>query len=140
MIGPNEKRVLKSITFNGEAGRGLAGSPVPLFTVTGAVYVFVVGWCTSDLTIGDGATIAVGTANVTTGLIAQTTASTIDTGEIWFDATPAELKVSSSLGGGFIASGADIIATVGTDNITGGTLVFACFWTPLSTDGNIVAS
>jgi hypothetical protein len=140
VLGSNEKLVRKSITFDGTAGKGLAGSPVPLYTVTGSVWVLVVGYCTADLTVSDGATIEVGISGVTAALIAQTTASLIDNGEIWFDNSPAAIEPQTSLGGAFVAGGADIIGTVATANVTGGTLNFACFWTPLSTDGNVVAS
>lgn len=131
--------VRKRITFDGTAGGGEAGTPVPVFTVTDAVHLTVVGVCEEDLTVSDGATVELGTASATNVIIAQTTASTIDVDEIWFDATPAAIKVQASIGGAFIVE-EDIIITVGTANVTAGVIHFVCFWTPLVTTGTVVAS
>jgi hypothetical protein len=133
-------RVNNRVTFDGGAGSGAVGT-VALFTITGAVHVVVVGHCEDDLTeAGATATIEVGITGATAGLIAQVNAVNIDTGEIWFDATPADMKVLTSLGGAFIGGGEDIFATIGTQNVTGGVIDFVCFWTPLSSDGNVVAA
>jgi hypothetical protein len=140
MIGSNEKLVRKTIAFDGGAGKGLSGSPIPLFTVVGSVYVLVVAYCTEDLAVSDGATLETGISGATAALIAQTTASLIDNGKIWFDTSPAAIEPQASLGGAFIAGGADIIGTVASANITDGTLTWCCFWTPLSTDGDVFAA
>ena len=131
----------KKIEFTGAAGLGLAGSPVPLFTVTGSVWVHVVGFCTENLAeSGATATISVGISTDTAGLIAVTNGVNIDNGEVWFDGTPAAMEVLAGWGGAFIAGGNDIIGTVAAANVTDGTLTFVCFWTPLSSDGLVVAS
>jgi hypothetical protein len=139
MIGSNEKRILKTVAFDGGAGNGAVGT-VNLFTITGAVYALIVGICTEDLTeAGATATIEVGVAGDTACLIAQVNAVNIDNGELWFDATPANHEVLAGIGGAFLY-GTTVIATVGVQNVTDGTLTFACFWTPLSANGNVVAA
>lgn len=133
-------RVSNRVSFTGGAGAGAVGT-VALFTVTGAVHVVVVGHCEEDLTeAGATATIEVGITGATAGLIAQLNAVDIDVGEIWFDATPADMKVLTSIGGAFIGGGEDVFATIGAQNVDGGVIDFVCFWTPLSSDGMVVAA
>jgi hypothetical protein len=133
-------RVSKTVEFDGGAGSGAVGT-VALFTVTGDVFVMLVGYCSEDLTeAGATATIEVGTANGTAGLIAQTNAVDIDTGEAWFDNSPAAIETLTSIAGAFIGGGDDIIATIGTQNVDDGTLTFHCFWTPMSDGATVVAA
>ncbi len=128
----------KTVAFTGGAGAGQVGT-VNLFTVTGSVIALVVAICTEDLTeAGATATVEVGTAASTAAIIAQTNAVNIDNGEVWVDNTPARIECWTTGFGCMIAGGDDIILTVGTQNVTDGTLVFTCFWTPLTADGNVV--
>lgn len=133
-------RVNKLVEFDGGAGSGAVGI-VALFTVTGSVFVTVTSFCTETLVeAAPDALIEVGITGITAGLIAQVNADTVLIGNIWFDATPVDMEVLSSVGGAFIGGGEDIFATVGGQNVTDGTLEFVCFWTPLSSDGLVVAA
>ena len=133
-------RVDQTIAFTGAAGVGAVGT-VALFTVTGSVFVHVASICTENLTeAGATATVEVGIAGTTAGLIAQTNAVNIDNGEVWIDATPGAMQVYTSIGGAFIAGGADIILTVGAQDVDDGTLEFYCFWTPLAAGSTVVAA
>ena len=134
-------RVSKLIEFDGSGGNGAAGT-VNLFTVTGSVWVTVTSFCTESLVeSGATATISVGITGIVAGLIAVVNAVDIDIGEIWFDATPVDMEVLSSVGGAFIGGGEDIFATIGgAQDVDDGTLEFVCFWTPLSSDGLVVAA
>jgi hypothetical protein len=133
-------RVDQTIAFTGAAGVGAVGT-VDLYTVTGSVFVYVMAICTENLTeAGATATVEVGIAGITAGLISQTNAVNIDNGEVWLDNSPAAMEVFSSIGGGFIAGGADIILTVGAQNVDDGTLDFYCFWTPLAAGSTVVAA
>lgn len=133
-------RVTQTVAFDGGADSGAVGT-VALFTVTGSVFVYVIAICIENLTeAGATATVEVGIAGITAGLISQTNAVNIDNGEVWLDNSPAAMEVFSSIGGGFIASGADIILTVGAQNVDDGTLAFYCFWTPLAAGSTVVAA
>jgi hypothetical protein len=133
-------RCNKIVAFNGGAGTGAVGT-VALFTVTGGALVTVVGVCTEDLTeAGATATISVGTAASPTGIIAQINAVNLDTGELWIDNTPAPLEAYGTGTSFFIGDGADIILTVGAQNVTDGTVNFVCFWTPLTATATVVPS
>jgi hypothetical protein len=113
------------------------GNPATLFTVTGNVVATVFGVCTVNLA-GAGATLEVGIAGNTAALIAQSTATDIDAGTVWIDATPATIQALPS--SQIIANGTDIIQTAGTANITAGAITYYCFWRPLSSTGNVIAA
>jgi len=109
-----------------------------IFTVTGLVALSIVAKCGTDLA-GASATIEVGTALSTPGLIAQTTATNIDANEIWHDATPdASIELTSVMTKKIVSQ--DIAYKIGTAAVSGGVLTFYVFWTPLSSDGNVVAA
>lgn len=135
----------KSITFAGGTANAIGdhdgtGDPFSIFTVTGTVLARVFGVCETDLA-GASATLEVGFSGATAALIAQSTATDIDQGEIWHDATPdAKVELLTVAPEKIIANGADIIGTVGTANITSGVIRFFCLWYPISADGNVEAA
>lgn len=137
--------VEKKITFAGGTENAIGdhdgtGDPFTIFTVTGTVLVKLLAVCETNLT-GDSATLEVGIAGNTAGLIAQTTATNIDAGEIWHDNSPdAGIELSSVLAERIVANGADIIGTVATANITAGVIRFVAFWYPLSEGASVVAA
>lgn len=124
----------KSITY--AAGTTGATGATTLFTITGVVAVRIFAYCTSDLTSGGAATLEVGIAGNTAALIAQTTATGIDTGEFWVDTGPATIEALPAIQ----LTAADIIQTIGTTTVSGGVLTYYCLWDPISTDGNVVAA
>lgn len=123
----------KSITY--AAGSTGAVGATTLFTVTGVVAVRLFAVCSSNLT-GAG-TIEVGISGNTASLIAQTTGTDIDSGEIWLDTGPATVE---GLPAEKILSATNIIQTIATDTLTAGTLTYYCLFTPISTDGNVTAA
>ena len=134
-----------SITFTGAAGLGAQGN-LPLFTVTGEVLIaYLVPY--SVLTpVGANATIALGVTNLTSLFIAATTATTLATGEFWTEATGGG---TAAAGVGLPAAGtsapqlkdvvitSNIVGTIATADLTGGTLRFDVYWLPLSSDGRV---
>lgn len=125
--------VKKTIAFDGSAGNGAVGT-VNIFQVTGDVVLTVLPACTEDVA-GATATAALGTAANTTGLVASTTATNIDAGRWWIDSTPADIESLPSPR--IVTNGADIVLTVGTANITDGTITFYALYRPLSADGAV---
>jgi len=125
-------------TTNARGDQNGTGNPLTLFTVTGTVAMKLFAICTADLA-GATATLEVGTALSTAGLIAQTTATNIDVNEIWHDATPDSSVELSSVATEKIVS-QNIIETVGTADITSGNVYYICSWYPLSPDGNVVSA
>ena len=139
-LGQNVAR--QAFTFDGGAGSGAVGQ-IDLFTVTGAVLVRLTAICTADLTdAAAGATISVGTAGEVDGIIAVTSAVTIDAGEIWFAAAPATVlnTEANAFLNYVIGDGADITADVLVEAVTGGTIVFTAFWTPLTAGASVAAA
>lgn len=121
----------KEITYSALT-TGAVGATT-LFTVTGVVAVKLFGVCSVNLA-GSG-TIEAGIAGNTAALLAQTTGTDIDANEIWVDTGPATVE---ALPAQYILNGTNIIQTIGTDTLTGGTLTYYCLWSPISSDGNIV--
>lgn len=114
------------------------GNPFTIATVTGSVLVKVMAVCTTNLA-GATATLEVGIAGDTAEIIAQSTATDIDAGELWHDATPdSGIETSSVIAEKIIVNGADIIGTVGTANITSGVIDFYIFWKPLAEGSSVV--
>ena len=109
-----------------------------LFTVTGNVLVNVFGIC--DTNLAGAATIEVGVAGNTAGLIAQMADATdLDNGDNWVDATP-EVGVSVLPSTFIVNDGADIILTIGATAVTSGVIDFYCLWRPLSSDGDVTSA
>ena len=109
-----------------------------LLTVTGTVSLSIFAVCDVSLA-GGSSTIEVGTATTTAGLIAQTTSTDIDAGEIWHDAAPnASVELTSVLTDNIVSE--NIIYTVGTAAISAGALTFLIRWAPISSDGNVVVA
>jgi hypothetical protein len=133
----------KTVTFaggttNAHGDYDGTGNPYTLFTVTGDVLVYVFAKCTTDIA-GASATVEVGVTGNTASIIAQTTGTDIDNGDVWRDANPA-VGAEAINGAIAIIGGLDIIETTATANATGGVLTYYCMWYPLSTDGNVVAA
>lgn len=130
------RNLSKTQTFDGTANNGAIGA-VPLFTVTGTILIErIVPFCTVDLA-GATATLALGVTGATALLIAATTATGIDLGMFWVDASPDLGGVAIPSGLQNIAVGANIIGTVATAAITAGVIRFDVLWRPISPDGNL---
>lgn len=123
-------RLESSWTF--AAGTTGATGAHTLFDVTGRVALNIFAICTSDLTSGGAATVEVGTASGTAAMADQVTATTIDNHEVYSESV---LAVAGVVAGHTHPVNEDVILTIGTTTVTGGTLVFYCTWRPLSDDG-----
>ncbi len=124
---------------NARGNHNGTNDPTTLFKVTGTVLVRIFGVCSVDLA-GATATIEVGVAGNTAALLAQTTGTDIDVGDIWADTTPTlGAMVLADVLGPYIVT-KDIIETIGTADLTGGNIQYICLWRPLSPDGNVEAA
>ncbi len=139
--GLGSQLVTKEAAFTAGAGTGDAGT-FALFTLTGAVIVRIVAVVTETVVEGvGGGTIECGITGDTATIIAQSVATTLDVNEIWHDATPdADIEATSVISEYIIVNGMDIFLTIAGQNITDGTVLFYAFWTPLSSDGAVVAA
>jgi hypothetical protein len=111
-------------------------SPLTLFTVTGTVAMKLLARCTVNLA-GASATLEVGTALSTAGLITTTTATDIDANEIWHDASPdASIEASSVLVEKIVNQ--NVIETAKVANITAGQIEYTCLWRPITPNASVV--
>lgn len=124
----------KAITYVG-ATTGAVGATT-LFTITGNVAIRVFAVCSGTDLTGSG-TLEVGISGNTAAIIAQTAATAIDVGEIWYGTNPPTVGVMPNQ---LILAGTDIIQTIATDTVTAGTLTYYCLWYPISTNGNVTAA
>jgi hypothetical protein len=131
--------VRQTIAFDGGVGSGAQGT-VALFTVTGDVRVKMTAIC-SETIVGAG-TLECGVSGNTAAIIAQIPdATALVADEIWFDATPTTtLDDDSSMPKKVVANGQDIILTIGTADLTDGTIKFVLEYEPLSESGAVVAA
>ena len=141
----------KIITFAGATadawgndGGALDGGVV--FTVTGLVKCVVIAKCTTDCT-GAGSTNEVGITGATAIFMPVTTMTALDDGEIWLNnATPAtyfivgESEAAADNLPIYVLNGNDIILTTKTADTEAGVVELYCYWTPLSSDGLVVAA
>jgi hypothetical protein len=115
------------------------GNPATLFNVSGTVRMRVLAKCTVNLA-GASATIEVGTALSTAGLIPLTTATEIDANEIWHDATTPDSSIEATTVLVEKIVSQDVIQTVKTANITAGSITYTCIWYPLSENAQVTAA
>jgi len=137
------KRVDKVMTFAGATANDPGdydgtGNPATLFNVSGTVRMRILAKCLVNLA-GANATVEVGTALTTAGLIALTTATDIDANEIWHDVSPdASVEATTVLTEKVVSQ--NVIQTVKTANITAGKILYTCLWYPLSEDAEVTAA
>lgn len=114
------------------ANTGAVGTTT-LFTITGvvAVRVFAV---TGAIDLTGSGTIEVGIAGNTAAIIAQTAATAIDAGEIWYGTNPPTVGVMPSQ---LILSGTNIIQTIATNTVDSGSLTYYCLWSSVTSNGNV---
>lgn len=138
-VMPGNPRLV-SKTYSNLTGYDTAAA----FTVTGDVQVMVFGVVGSNaITSTSGTTtLALGTTELSTGIIAASTVNNTQFAatDVWTDSTPAN-DVEANPATWFIIGGsANIILTRSVDDITAGNLTLYCWWVPLSADGNVVAA
>lgn len=124
----------KAITYIG-ATTGAIGATT-LFTVTGVVGVRLLA-VVSGVDITGAGLIEAGVAGNTAALLAQTTGTTLDVGEIWTDTGPSTVEALPAIQ---ILNGLNVIQTISGATLTAGTLTYYCAWFPISNDGDVVAA
>lgn len=130
----------KNVTFAGGAGTGAIGT-VDLFTVSGAVIFNMACVCTGDLVGQAGATVEVGISGSTAAIIAQTLAANMVEGEIWHDNSPdAHIEAASVLSSFIVSDSETIILTVGTGNVSSGSLAMEMWWAPITVGASVEAA
>lgn len=128
------RHVRKTITFNGGAGAGLAGSEILPFTLTGVVWIekFVIR-CTTNLGFSaGGCTLDVGVSGGTDWSLAGWDVTTLTAGEFVGGSN------GYNVGGGQLSN--DVVAAApamkpAVANITSGVVVVDCFYRPVTDDG-----
>jgi len=142
LIAEHLKYATKTITFDGTSGKGLAGTNVPVFDVTGDVIVIViVPFCSTLLAeAAPTATVSLGVVNAPTLFLAASSATNIDASEFWVITNPSAFSIAVPAALKDIAITQNVVIAPATQNVTAGVLRVDCYWMPLSADGNLVAA
>ncbi len=134
----------KTLTFTGGAALGAKDTAVPIFTVTGEVFVHaLITFCTSDITeAASTATISLGTVNQVTRFIGVMNSVDLDTNEAWVSTTPTagSIDLPDAMQSVIVVNGDDIIVNPLTQNTDGGVIEFTVFWEPVSVDAVLVSA
>ncbi len=132
--GGQRFRTLKELTFDDDTGT------LTLFTVTGDVVVYLIPVVTTSVTSIASANIRLGVTGLTDAIIADTLSTDLDAREIWISAGPdSEIEPLDSTRSYIITDGNDILLTLSAQ-VDAGAITFYCFWSPLSSDGILVAA
>jgi hypothetical protein len=130
-------------TANSHGDHDGTGDPYTLFKVDGDVVISDFFGVVNTLVVStsDTGTLEVGVAGNTAKLIAQTTAGsgTLAAGDVVTDAgSEAGIDVNAHSGAKhYIASGADIIETLATNNFTAGQIDWYCIWAPVEAGASV---
>ena len=135
----------KTITFTGASGLGLAGTVVPVWTLSGRVLVHhLMCFCTTTVVSTlNGGNISLGTAANVTAFISETLmgSGTLAANDWWPGAGGTPVGATSDI----LATAATSPSTVSgsiiinptTQDITSGVLVFDCFYRPLTSGASL---
>jgi hypothetical protein len=112
-----------------------------VFIVTGLCRLRMWIVCTGNIgSAGSGATVCFGHEGDTDMFIADTDETELDSGDLWYDATPTLLcDLTSAVVMDYVSNGLDIGYEIKTEALTGGSLVFHCIWEPLDSTGAVIA-
>ncbi len=114
-------------------------------TVTGAVRMTVIAECvTSVSSVSDTGTISLGDEVTAASVIAASTlgSGAMAAGELWVDATLTRTILTRTQLDAVefaVVGGQDIGYTVATNAISGGSMIFHIYWTPLDATGAVAA-
>jgi hypothetical protein len=134
LVSRTWKHFTKQITFTGLTGAGLINENVPVATVSGRVLLHAVhGYCITDLA-GATATVSLGTVGNVGELIGVTTATTIDSGEIWRSATP-DVGIGPTVGDH--VTSLSLVINCLTASVSAGVLEVSLLWLPMSVGGDL---
>ena len=137
-------QTFKVITYSNAAGLGEEGTPIPIFDVTGGVIVNSLSALVTTIVVEEGATalMSLGVTGQVALFIADTEPEDLDAGEFWQvigtgagtngDALVAAMKD--------ILVAANIINTVSNAAVTSGVIAYSAIWTPVTSDGSLVAA
>jgi len=128
------RHLAKTVTFDGTTWGDIATADT-IATCTGRVLLLHLSAYCSTTLVGASATIELGVAGNTAGLIAQTTAANLIATEFWNDATPTDVLTAAAIVDKLVAS--NIILTTATAAVTAGVIEFSMLWLPMSVNGNL---
>lgn len=113
-----------------------------ILTVTGAVHLIILPEVAGSVTSGGVPGMILGDETTTNSLIATGDVTALATGEWWFDTTYTRtvgLRAQINALDFVVANGKDIGYTITANALTGGSIVFHCWWEPINATGSVAA-
>lgn len=118
-----------------------AATTQEVFVVTGLCRLRMWIECTGNVDSAlHGATVCFGHELDTDAFIADTDETELDSGDLWYDATPT--LACDTFGNSimdYVSNGLDIGYEVKVEALNAGSLVFHCVWEPLNATGAVTA-
>ena len=127
------RHIIKTVTFDGTSGAGLADTAVPLATVSGLVVFPYLGlYCSTSLTeSGATATLSFGTASRPAAYTAIN-ATDLAAGD-WMQSNSHLAAITTS--SAYTMTAESLILMPSVTNVTAGVITLYAFWLPFSADG-----
>ena len=128
-----------TVTFDGTSGKGLAGTAVTVFTVTGRIYIHALtAFCTTNLNQAQAtAQISLGTTNQPTRFIGAMNSVDLDANAWWVTTTPAPGSIDLPDALQSVLVGENIIVNPTAQNTNDGIVVFDLFWEAITDNGAV---
>lgn len=139
-------RVKKTMTFAGATPNDPgdfdgSGNPATLFTITGHVFVQLIGIVRTSLVSTDNLSVfSLGVAGGATGFLGETTVDGTNFVADQIISSDAASLALISLANSYTGLSKNIIQTIADKNITSGVIDYYCLWVPLSADGKVEAA
>lgn len=138
----NPRYLAVTATFTSATWNDFATTPThEVFTVTGLCRLRMWITCTGNVdSAAHGATVCFGHESDTDAFIAATDETELDSGDLWYDATPTlacDTFATAVLD--YVSNGLDIGYEIAGEALNAGSLVFHCVWEPLNATGAVAA-
>ena len=111
-----------------------------VLTVTGSVRALILPRITGSLTSGGALTNQIGITGSTAAFVGATAVAAMTLNNVWLSTTPAAQFAFTSLIDRIVAASQNIGYEILVAAATAGTIVWECYWEPLSSTGNVVAA
>ena len=112
-----------------------------VFNVTGCVRLRMWITCTGNVdSAAHGATVCFGHESDTDAFIAATDETELDSGDLWYDATPTlGCDTFATVVMDYVSNALDVGYEIAGEALNAGSLVFHCVWEPLNSTGAVTA-
>lgn len=130
-----------TVTADFTSGTWNTAAAHEILTVTGLNRVKIIARVEGTVTdTTDTGTLVLGTETTSNAYISSTDTDDLADGELWYDATPTtKTDTTATAMLDVVVNDDDIGYTIGGEALTGGSIVFECYWYPLEVGASVLA-